>query len=1748
MACALPALAQSDETAKRFHVLPHLADGGGWKSSLLVTNVSLSASPCTLQLYGSLDVDRFEAASGVTVAGSTATFELPASGGNLAWPTRNDLAEASGYATLDCVNPVVAQVVFARIGSAGTPTGMATVFSSQTATVFQFPVLTPAGTLALAIANDANSEASCRVRLADPQGTRAGEEAMLSVPMKSNHTQFLNQAIQIPEDFTGGAATVSCDQQVAMIGLHFELRSDGSIITFNTLPPAVVDPSLRSSDETAKRFHVLPHIASGGGWKSSLLITNVSPSASPCTLQLYGDLDVDRFEAAGGVAAAGSTATFELPASGGNLAWPTRNDLAEASGYATLDCVNPVVAQVVFARIGSAGTPTGMATVFSSQTATVFQFPVLTPAGTLGLAIANDTNSEASCLVRLADPQGMRLGESTLSAPAKSNVAQMLNAAVAIPEAFRGGTARLACDQPVSVIGLHLELEPDGGIVTFNTLPPAVIDVVRPTARLSASPSAIEFGEETTLTWSSTNAVSAVITPDIGDMAPSGSRKVSPNSTTTFRLTVTSADGLRETASATVTVTAPRPGSVASDRAVLEAIYGATHGEFWTDSTNWKTAAPLGEWHGVETNEAGRVRSLDLSRNRLTGPIPTELAYLVQLEGLFLQENNLEGPIPAELGYLANLEELKLGGNELSGLIPTKLGDLANLRILSLDRNGYLSGPIPAELGNLVNLWDLELEGNKLSGPIPARLGRLTRLTRLGLHGNDLRGPIPAELGNLVNLKYLTLRGNDLRGPIPAELGNLANLIELDLSFLWGLSGPLPSGLLERSSLKELDIFVTQVCAPAAWQEWLATIEFFGALCEAGDEVATVDVAVVYTPAARELAGGKAGIEAAIDLMVAETNEAYAASGVRHRMALVERSEVRYSETGDGGYDLERLVDPEDGYMDEAHTLRDRVGADLVHLIVSRAPGLCGIAILPGAFALTVLDCGGITMAHETGHNMGLHHDRFDDQLKGRDVPSHPAYGYVNQRALDAGSPPSSHWRTIMATRTDCRLADVNCSLLLRFSNPRQRHNGDPLGVAYGTGEKGGAGAADAAAVLNAMVPAVAAWRERPSEGDNQPPVAVRTLPDRRLPSASGVLEVNVSRAFADPDGDPLVYSASSSAPTVVAVTSAGLRVTLTAVREGTATIRVTATDPGGLSVSTSFSVTATGPADTDPQSSVASDRAALETIYSATGGEAWTDSTNWKTAAPLGEWHGVETNQAGRVSSLDLSRNRLTGPIPIELAYLAQLEELFLSVNNLEGPIPPELGSLTQLRELHLTVNDLSGAIPAELGSLANLAVLKLGDNELSGPIPAELGNLANLRRFSLGGNGYLSGPIPAELGNLVNLTDLELDRNKLSGPIPARLGRLTRLTRLGLHGNDLSGAFPAELGNLVNLKYLTVRGNDLRGPIPARLGNLVNLIELDLSFLWGLSGPLPSGLIERSSLEELDIFATQLCAPAAWQEWLATIEFFGALCEAGDEVATVDVAVVYTPAARELAGGKAGIEAAIDLMVAETNEAYAASGVRHRMALVERSEVRYSETGDGGYDLERLVDPEDGYMDEAHTLRDRVGADLVHLIVSRAPGLCGIAILPGAFALTVLDCGGITMAHETGHNMGLHHDRFDDQLKGRDVPSHPAYGYVNQRALDAGSPPSSHWRTIMATRTDCRLADVNCSLLLRFSNPRQRHNGDPLGVAYGTGEKGVAGAADAATVLNVMMPTVAAWRDPPSGANQRPVAVRTLPDRRRP
>ena len=212
-------------------------------------------------------------------------------------------------------------------------------------------------------------------------------------------------------------------------------------------------------------------------------------------------------------------------------------------------------------------------------------------------------------------------------------------------------------------------------------------------------------------------------------------------------------------------------------------------------------------------------------------------------------------------------------------------------------------------------------------------------------------------------------------------------------------------------------------------------------------------------------------------------------------------------------------------------------------------------------------------------------------------------------------------------------------------------------------------------------------------------------------------------------------------------------------------------------------------------------DRAALTALFRATGGSGWVNSRNWLSDRPLGEWHGVETDAAGRVIRLVLFSNGLSGRLPPALGDLTELRGLTLYDNNLAGPIPHELGKLTRLATLELHNNDLTGPIPTELGNLRALTLLGLSGNGLTGEVPSSLGGLVRLTYLYLGRNALL-GPLPLSLANLRNLTSLQYARTALCVPGDRALAQW--LSTIGQH----VGTSPCSDRDLLVLLYHATRG----------------------------------------------------------------------------------------------------------------------------------------------------------------------------------------------------------------------------------------------------------------------------------------------------------------------------------------------------
>lgn len=223
-------------------------------------------------------------------------------------------------------------------------------------------------------------------------------------------------------------------------------------------------------------------------------------------------------------------------------------------------------------------------------------------------------------------------------------------------------------------------------------------------------------------------------------------------------------------------------------------------------------------------------------------------------------------------------------------------------------------------------------------------------------------------------------------------------------------------------------------------------------------------------------------------------------------------------------------------------------------------------------------------------------------------------------------------------------------------------------------------------------------------------------------------------------------------------------------------------------------------------------------------------------------------------------------------------------------------------------------------------------------------------------------------------------------------------------------------------------------------------------------------------------------------------------------------DVGIMYTAAARAALGSTAAMEAFLDGAIADANVAYGNSQITLRIRAAFKAETSYTQnSSDMGADLSALQNPSDGQMDDAHTLRNTYGADLVTLIVNGAAGgACGIGYImtsvgPSfqnlAFNVVARTCvSGLTFPHELGHNMGCAHDR--DNAGSASWPY--AYGYRT---------PNNLYRTVMAYSPGTRVA--------YFSNPDVTYQGYVMGVPINQPNP-----CHNALAINNNSATIAAWR----------------------
>ncbi len=639
------------------------------------------------------------------------------------------------------------------------------------------------------------------------------------------------------------------------------------------------------------------------------------------------------------------------------------------------------------------------------------------------------------------------------------------------------------------------------------------------------------------------------------------------------------------------------------------------------------------------------------------------------------------------------------------------MGGLANLTHLDLSGNNPLTGEIPADLGNLTSLIRLDLSYNDLSGSVPGALGGLSSLEYLYLNNNRLDGDIQSGLGGLGSLIGLYLQDNNLEGEIPDDLGDLTSLTHLYLQNN-ELEGEMPATLGGLASLREMridnNLLEGEIPASLGSLAALTTLRLNNNLLEGEIPASLGDL-----PALRVL-------WLHVNQLTGEIPGSLGNPANLQHLVLSDNQLTGEIPAWVGSLTRLRYVYLHNNLL--TGEIPPSLGSltDLLYLLLSAndlegpIPSTLGsLSNLQRLWLHNNLLTGEIPSS--LGNLAALQHLVLRGNRLEGEIPS--ALGGLGNTLTD----------TYIAANDD--LTGCIPTAWMSIANNDFAESG--LGFC-------------SAPPRPALTPG------------NEKLEVSWTAPADDRGSAITAYDVRHIRT----DAEDRAEANWTDVDTAWVTGGGALAYAITGLTNGVSydvQVRAVNSESDGP-----WSPTATGvPGD--------SDRAILEALYDATGGDSWTNNTNWKTDRPLGDWYGVNTTSSGEVFSIALPNNNLSGSIPAELGDLAKMEELKLTRNQLSGPMPAALGNLSNLRVLRISLTQLSGEIPEELGNLANLEALALAANDLSGGIPSRLGSLASLRELQIQQN-RLSGEVPPALGSLGGLEKVRLARNLLSGCLPSQ------------------------------------------------------------------------------------------------------------------------------------------------------------------------------------------------------------------------------------------------------------------------------------------------------------------------------------------------------------------------------------------
>jgi hypothetical protein len=271
----LPALADTQ-------IIPQVADGAGWSTTIVLANKTTSTQSVTL----SFNMDTSNSATipwapPFVEAVSLASISLPA-GSTLFLHTPGTAASLTqGWGQLDAATGVTGYAIFTQ-RVPGQPAQDGTAPAVSAASRILVPFDNTSGLVsAFAVANPTNAAVTVQVNIRTSDSTLSG--SLPALPAKGQTTFLLKDVFGGTANKSGLAEFYVTSGSISVIAL----RANG--IAFTAAPvylqsgnPIIGAPN--SPQNPVSQTQVIPQVADGKGWATTIVLTNTTTGDLPVTL------------------------------------------------------------------------------------------------------------------------------------------------------------------------------------------------------------------------------------------------------------------------------------------------------------------------------------------------------------------------------------------------------------------------------------------------------------------------------------------------------------------------------------------------------------------------------------------------------------------------------------------------------------------------------------------------------------------------------------------------------------------------------------------------------------------------------------------------------------------------------------------------------------------------------------------------------------------------------------------------------------------------------------------------------------------------------------------------------------------------------------------------------------------------------------------------------------------------------------------------------------------------------------------------------------------------------------------------------------------------------------------------------------------------------------------------------------------------------------------------------------------------